>query len=569
MNRQHPIIKQVAYSPSWNWRTYALTIICIITLIGLRSPTLAATDNSRNGAACIPFKIVAPPLTGAYSGMGYEVKFTTQVAPGAAYFSMTPSVVAGGMKMMPNGTFTGTPKWAGTWNFFVTVTGPFGCPEQKLFTLVVKYNCLQLGLSTWPNSPAVTADGSEWFNLEQGKAFNMAFIVGGGSSQYTLSAVGMPAGTQFSSTGGFSGTPTTPGTYPMKVIYSDKVSGCVRFHWYNIFVYQKFGAMAQTTELMTGTTTANAYPADVSSGLQYYPLSVPIHLLDTRAGQSACDAPGTPINAGVRHRQNVVGRACDGQMIPATARALTGTITIIPATAGSLTLFAGDADKPEQPQVEFALPQLTATTFTVDLNVNDGAFDLETTANADVVLEVTGFYAQPSAGGLYYHELAHPVRMLDTKTGQDTCQTWGEPVTLEPKIALLTGTCGNVTIPANAQAIVGTVTTMNARGQGTLMMYPPGPTTPLAATSSFAAGQSVNTPFLFNLLGANNALIRSTVETDLIIEVTGYFSEDSEDANGIGQLYIPRGKQALETERGRDPQVPGKRIEASLPRTRQ
>src|SRR5437763_1929597 len=89
-------------------------------------------------------------------------------------------------------------------------------------------------------------------------------------------------------------------------------------------------------------------PPPATSGLQYYPLPRPIRLLDTRAGQPACLAPGAPVAAG--GTLTVGARpSCDGVTIPAGARAVVGNATVVnPASggAGYVTLWPSGAGRP-------------------------------------------------------------------------------------------------------------------------------------------------------------------------------------------------------------------------------
>ncbi len=118
---------------------------------------------------------------------------------------------------------------------------------------------------------------------------------------------------------------------------------------------------------------------------------------------------------------------------------------------------------------------ILANNFTVGLSVN-GNFNVFGERTIDVVVDVSGYYAPPAAGGLYYHPLSKPVRLLDTRAGFGNCDSVNAPIaggTSMSKLARMT--CEGQLIPNNAQAIIGNVTVINQTAQaGYLTLYPTG-----------------------------------------------------------------------------------------------
>src|SRR5262249_20848142 len=145
----------------------------------------------------------------------------------------------------------------------------------------------------------------------------------------------------------------------------------------------------------------------------------------------------------------------------------------------------------------------------------DGSFKIFVTSNTHVVVDVTGYYAPPAAGGLYFHPLPKPIRLLETRPGFNGAFTPGvklqnNPHTPQPAWVTYDG----VTIPASAHAIVGNATTVN-NGAGYLTLYPGGVPRPLAASSNFSAGQIMNAPFTVGLSATGEFMIYTTTNTDL------------------------------------------------------
>ena len=289
------------------------------------------------------------------------------------------------------------------------------------------------------------------------------------------------------------------------------------------------------------------------SGLQFYPLAHPVRLLDTRAGQPGCDAPGTMISGGIPRTQTAAGRTCDGLTIPANAKALTGNITTVESGGGFLTLYPSDVARPLVANSNFTANQVLNNVFTVGLGAGDGAFNIYVTTNTNVVVDITGYYAPPSASGLYFHPLPKPVRLLDTRVGQTACFTPGAQLSAGSTLTQQgTTTCDGVLIPAGAQALVGNATTVSPQASGFLTLFPANATRPLAASSNFQTGINMNAPFTVGMSPSGQFNIYTAAATNLVVDVLGYFSTQLNDANGQGLLFnsLPTPVRLLDTRTG-------------------
>jgi hypothetical protein len=290
-------------------------------------------------------------------------------------------------------------------------------------------------------------------------------------------------------------------------------------------------------------------------GLMFYPLAHPIRLLETRSNPafSGCFKPGAKIpggGAGIRI-QPALG-VCDGLTIPANAMAITGNITTVESGGGYLTLWPSDAAQPLVANSNYAPNEILNNVFTVGLGAADGAFKIFVTTDTDIVIDVTGYYAPPSAAGLYFHPLPKPIRLLETRAGFNGAFTLGVKLQANadtPQQSHIS--YDGVTIPATALAIAGNATTING-GAGYLTLYPGGVPRPLAASSNFSAGQVMNAPFTVGLSASGEFNIFTTTSTDVIIDVLGYYSAEANDANGAGLFFNPLAApvRLLETRAG-------------------
>jgi hypothetical protein len=282
-------------------------------------------------------------------------------------------------------------------------------------------------------------------------------------------------------------------------------------------------------------------PPQSPTGLQYFPLAAPVRLLDTRSGQTACDAPGAALSAGVA-RTEAARIACTG--IPATAQAIVGNATVVNTTgagAGFVTLYPSNAARPNVSNLNYVPGQIVPNAFTVGLG-SDGAFEIYAQTGVHFIVDVTGYYAPPTTGGLYFHPLPSPIRLLDTRAGQSACQAPGTPLaggSVRTQAARLT--CGGITIPSTAQAVVGNATLVNPSngGSGFVTLYPSNAARPNVSNLNYVPGNTVPNAFVVGL-GSDGAFnIYALTTLDFIVDISGYFSNQQTDANGTGLLYTP------------------------------
>ena len=289
---------------------------------------------------------------------------------------------------------------------------------------------------------------------------------------------------------------------------------------------------------IAGNATCAGSACGGANGLQFYPLAVPVRLLDTRSGQIACTAPGAPITGDTSLTQ-IAGGSCG---IPVSAKAVTGNVTVVqPPGSGFLTLYPGNATRPLVANTNYILTDILNNVFTVGLDPVNGTFKVYTSQTAEVVIDITGYYAPPGPGGLYFHPLPHPARLLETRIGQPGCTNPGAPLgALSTTTQQGTTTCDGVTIPAAAKALVGNATTVNPQANGFLTLYPAdAASAPLAASGNYKLGQTLNSPFTVGLSPTGQFKIYTVAQTDLVVDVLGYFSADATDANGTGLLFNP------------------------------
>ncbi|MDQ3011874.1 MAG: putative Ig domain-containing protein [Acidobacteriota bacterium] len=366
-----------------------------------------------------------------------------------------------------------------------------------------------------------------------GSGYTHMLSASGGTASYnfTVSGGALPGGLGLSTAGVITGTPTNAGTFSFTIAATD-ANGCI------------------------GTRTYTLIISSSPGGLMFYPLTTPVRLLDTRGhgvSPNACTVNGNqPIAANTSLLQAARG-ICG---IPANAAAVTGNVTTVTSGGGYLTIYPSGAARPTVTSINYNPNEIVNNVFTAGLGA-DGNFNIYALNTTDVVIDVTGYYAPPAAGGLYFHPLPAPVRLLETRAGQLVgCVKLGTPLPGNAD-SLQTATTACTGIPAAARAIVGNATTVSPLGGGYLTLFPADAARPLIASSNYDTDQIVNGPFTVGLSPSGQFKIFTLATTHLVVDVLGYYSAQAVDANGAGLLFTPLAHPIRLLETRNNPAFPG------------
>ncbi len=270
------------------------------------------------------------------------------------------------------------------------------------------------------------------------------------------------------------------------------------------------------------TVTSDATPA-ASTGLFYHPLPAPVRLIDTRAGQSGCLHPNTPLAATTPLSLTATG-SCTG--IPASARSIVGNGTVVADVGGSgpgfVTFFPGGATLPLASNLNYVPGDVRPNAFTVGLGAQ-GNFNSYALTATDLLIDVTGYYDAVSTGGLLFLPLGAPVRLFDSRAGQGACVAPGTPLVGGRALNLVaTTTC--TAIPSGARAITGNGTVVAGGSAGFVAFFPGDKSLPLASNLNYVPGQVAPNAFTVGLAGNGSFNSTASSGTDLVIDVTGFFT---------------------------------------------
>ncbi len=456
---------------------------------------------------CQTVTVNPPALPDGQIGAPYSQQLSQTGGLGTITWSSTGALPNNVTLNAATGLLSGTPTASGTFNFTARATDQNGCFGERAYALMIGA-CPPISIT-----PGTLPAGAV------GATYNQALAATGGTPGYTfsLNAGALPGGLSLSSAGVISGAPSASGAFNFTVRATDS-NNCS-------------GERGYTLAISGG-------------GLQYYPLPFPVRLLDTRPDPfTSCVPSSDPLTGGGVLTLPTVGN-CNGLTIPASAQAVVGNATVVNFQSGGgfITLFPSDAAQPNASNLNFTANHIVPNSFTVGLG-GDGAIKIFTSASTNFIVDITGYYAPPGAGGLYFHPLPAPVRLLDTRPDPafPSCFASNTPLVGGGTLTLpVFGNCNGLTIPASAKALVGNATVVNFQsGGGFITLFPSDATLPNASNLNFTAAHIVPNSFVVGVSASGSFNIFTSATTNFIVDIAGYFSDQAVDANGQGLLFYP------------------------------
>ncbi|MFI9327648.1 hypothetical protein ACIGZJ_08855 [Kitasatospora sp. NPDC052868] len=320
------------------------------------------------------------------------------------------------------------------------------------------------------------------------------------------------------------------------VVISDPVAVAVTVNWGD-GTSDNFNAFGQSTDTgrkhtyaKLGSYTISVTASDGSGyfatntvtmatpGSAYTPYG-PTRLLDTRDGTGA---PAAKVQPSTSARVKVGGNA--GIPVGVTAVALNVTVTNT-TTPGHIKAFAEGAALPETSNVNFAPGQTVPNLVIVPVGAN-GYVDLYNGgwAPVDLLADVAGYFTHSAAAG---YTAVGPTRLVDTRDGTGTAQ--GKVNAVSTISTQVWGTAG---VPSGAKAVALNVTVTNPQETGHLTVFPGSQPAPTASNVNFRTGQTVANSVIVPVGADGRIQIRNGAwaPTDVIVDVVGYYSDNSKSA---------------------------------------
>jgi len=309
------------------------------------------------------------------------------------------------------------------------------------------------------------------------------------------------------------------------------------------------GPVAVTVTTPIGTTSSTLTLADTFTYVTpadpepYHPLT-PDRICDTRTGQTKVACTGST-TLGPDGTLTVTAEGNGG--VPASGvSAVVVNVTVADTTAQShLTVFPGGQTEPTASNLNWVAGQTVPNLVTVGLSTA-GTFEAENlNGDADVIVDVEGYYGPGVAGAGLYNALSTPARICDTRAGNPSglsgstlSQCQGLAPT--PGNSLTVGVDGLGGIPSTGVgAVVLNVTAIGATASGHLTVYPAANPVPLVSDVNFTAGAAISNRVIVPV-GARGAVAiqSSNGDPNILVDVAGWFT-DTSNASATGTQFTP------------------------------
>ncbi len=249
-------------------------------------------------------------------------------------------------------------------------------------------------------------------------------------------------------------------------------------------------------------------PAGTASALAFYPLA-PCRVADTRGATGPLGGPF--LSGGAAGRAfPVQSSACN---IPSTAKAYSLNVTAVPhKTLNYLTTWPTGQTQPNVSTLNSSTGAVTANAAIVPAG-SSGEISVFVYDDADVILDVDGYFAPPATGGLSLYTVT-PCRVIDTRP---TAFSGTKTVNVEGS------TCAP---PATAQGYVLNATVVPPGALNYLTLWPAGATQPNVSTLNADDGAiTSNMAIVPTTNGSIDAFAYNP--TNLILDISSYFAPTS------------------------------------------
>ncbi|NNN20635.1 MAG: hypothetical protein HKL80_01355 [Acidimicrobiales bacterium] len=280
-----------------------------------------------------------------------------------------------------------------------------------------------------------------------------------------------------------------------------------------------------------------------TTGGIYMPVS-PYRICDTRPNSISTSSNqcnnnglgGTLTNSNESLTFNSLG--LDG--VPSDATAIVANITAVgPSDSGYLTVFPSGTNKPATSSLNFSSGEYAVANFVeIPLGTLGGVTVTNFMGSVDVLVDLEGYVIPDTGTGQGLFTPVAPFRLADTRPGATDPSTYANE-TLAADSYRTFQILGAGNIPASGvSAVVLNVTEADSSSAGFVSVSPsPFTSQPTFSNLNFAAGAVVPNRVIVPVTTTGNIYVFSNVSTDVIVDVSGYFS--AAGISNTGALYFP------------------------------
>jgi hypothetical protein len=256
------------------------------------------------------------------------------------------------------------------------------------------------------------------------------------------------------------------------------------------------------------------FGASSANTLTFVPVS-PCRVVDTRGGNGSLGGP--ILGAGANRSFPLASGACS---LPSNAAAYSLNATVVPSsTLSYLTLYPTGKTQPTVSTLNSYNGEVVANAALVAAG-SGAAVTAYVTNQTQLILDVNGYFTSAPTRPLVFTTVT-PCRIVDTRNASGT---FGGPILAANStrgFPIPSSSCG---IPASANAYALNITALPISNLSYLTIWPDGQVQPTVSTLNSANGQIVANAALVPAGEQGAVDVFVTDQTNLLIDVVGYFS---------------------------------------------
>ncbi len=252
-----------------------------------------------------------------------------------------------------------------------------------------------------------------------------------------------------------------------------------------------------------------------SQTLEFFPLA-PCRVVDTRAGSNQPQGLGPPALEAQQLRDlPILSSPCLQNVTDPQAYSF--NVTVVPNPAGQqlgyLTVWPSNQPQPTVSTLNNPTATIVANAAIVPAAL-DGDIDAYAYNTTDLIIDINGYFAAPTSGGLSLYP-ATPCRVIDTRSSGGTFD--GQR---NPPVNVTGSPCA---VPSSAQEFVFNATVVPSGSLGYLTLWANGNPMPLVSTLNAVDGEiTSNMAIVGNSDGEVDAYASGW--TNLILDISSYFA---------------------------------------------
>jgi hypothetical protein len=245
-----------------------------------------------------------------------------------------------------------------------------------------------------------------------------------------------------------------------------------------------------------------------TSALAFFPVT-PCRMVDTRLANGPLGGPSLKANSA--RTFPLLSAPCN---IPATAQAYALNFTSVPqGSLGFLTTWPAGQNQPFVSTLNAPTGTVTANAAIVPPGTN-GDVSVFVTDNSDLVVDVNGYFAPFTTGGLSLYNVA-PCRVIDTRNPAGTA-----PFNGSIDVIVVLSDCGATSA---AQAFVLNATVVPPSPLGFLTLWPQGTAKPFVSTLN-ASDDAVTSNMAIVPTSNGSVSAFGSSATHVVLDISGYFA---------------------------------------------